>query len=206
MFTSSAILDLAIAAVIALCVFFGMRRGLVRSLADLAACIAALIAASLAAGHCAPLVVERLRPLLEGQVSEAITIYLQGLLTESGTDGLLDGLLDSASGAIDGVAGTAVEIIAGTILLNIAYVALYVAVFLMVALLLRFAVRLLDRAAKLPVLHQANTLGGLMFGFLKGFLIVALVLWLDGKLGMLIAPQALESSVLASFITKLLPA
>ena len=206
MFTSSVILDLAILVVIGLWVFLGMRRGLIRSLAELVSFLVSLLGASLVAGHYAPLVVERIRPLLEGQVSQAITAYLQGILTESGTDGLLGGLLESASGTIDGVAGTAVEIIAGTILLNIAYVSLYAITFLALAFLLRFVVRLLDGVAKLPLLHQANTIGGLIFGFLKGLLIVMLVLWLDGKLGLLIAPQALESSVLASLITKLLPA
>ena len=46
MITSSVILDLVLIAIVAVCVFFGAKRGLFRTLADLAAYLVALIGAA----------------------------------------------------------------------------------------------------------------------------------------------------------------
>ena len=77
-------IDLAIAAVVALLAVLGWRRGLFRSLAELAAMVLALVIAAQAANMAAPVVVDRfLRPA----AYEAIEARLEEMDLGGGLDG-----------------------------------------------------------------------------------------------------------------------
>lgn len=207
MITSSVILDLVLIAIVAVCVFFGAKRGLFRTLADLAAYLVALIGASWLANQFTVQVMEHLRPIAEHQVSQSITEYLTSLTTDSSYTGFLKGLLDSLtdSGTIDDIANVAVDVLADTILHNMAYMLLFVVAFVLLVVALKLVIRLVDTALKLPVLHQMNTLGGVLVGALKGVVLVLLLLWLNEQTGLLVDPQALEASVAAPILLQLLP-
>ena len=207
MITSSVILDLVLIAIVAVCVFFGARRGLFRTLADLAAYLVALIGASWLANVFTAQVMEYLRPVMESQVSQSITDYLTALTENSGYSGILKGLLDTlmAGDTIDDIANVAVDVLADTVLHNMAYMLLFVVAFVLLVVVLKLVIRIVDSALKLPVLHQMNTLGGVLAGALKGVLLVLLVLWLNEQTGLLVTPQALEASVVAPILLQLLP-
>lgn len=207
MITSSVILDLVLIAIVAVCVFFGAKRGLFRTLADLAAYLVALIGASWLANQFTVQVMEHLRPIAEHQVSQSITEYLTSLTTDSSYTGFLKGLLDSltGSGTIDDIANVAVDVLADTILHNMAYMLLFVVAFVLLVVALKLVIRLVDTVLKLPVLHQMNTLGGVLVGALKGVVLVLLLLWLNEQTGLLVDPQALEASVAAPILLQLLP-
>ena len=208
MLTSSVILDVLLLAIFAACVSLGWKRGLFRTLAELVSWLAALLGAAAAANAFTPVVMERLRPVLEGQVSQAIGDYLQSLVDETGYEGLFGGLLESLTqgGAVDGMADAAVEILSEAVLRNLAYALLFLVSFVAIALLLKLAVGLVDRVLKLPLLRQVNAAGGILAGALKGLLLVLLVLWLGETTGLLATPQAMEASVVAPILLKLLPA
>ena len=137
MIASSVILDVLLLAIFAVCVYLGVRRGLFRTLAELVSWIIALLLSSAVANAFTTVVMDRLRPVLEGQVSQAITDYLQALVDETGYEGLF---------------------------------------------------------------------GGLLAGALKGLLLVLLELWLGETTGLLATGQAMDSSVFAPILLKLLPA
>ena len=208
MLTSSVILDVLLLAIFAACVSLGWKRGLFRTLAELVSWLAALLGAAAAANAFTPVVMERLRPVLEGQVSQAIGDYLQSLVDETGYEGLFGGLLESLTqgGAVDGMADAAVEILSEAVLRNLAYALLFLVSFVAIALLLKLAVGLVDRVLKLPLLRQVNAAGGILAGALKGLLLALLVLWLGETTGLLATPQAMEASVVAPILLKLLPA
>ena len=208
MLTSSVILDVLLLAIFAACVSLGWKRGLFRTLAELVSWLAALLGAAAAANAFTPVVMERLRPVLEGQVSQAIGDYLQSLVDETGYEGLFGGLLESLTrgGAVDGMADAAVEILSEAVLRNLAYALLFLVSFVAIALLLKLAVGLVDRLLKLPLLRQVNAAGGILAGALKGLLLALLVLWLGETTGLLATPQAMEASVVAPILLKLLPA
>ena len=208
MITSSVIVDRVLIAIVAVCVFLGAKRGFFRSLADLAAYLISLIGASFLANQFTPQVMEHLRPVLEGQVSQSITDYLTALTTtDASYSGLLKGLLDTLTenGTIDDVANVAVEVLADTILHNMAYMLLFLAAFVVLVVVLKLVIRVVDTALKLPVLHQMNTLGGILAGAVKGLVLVLLLLWLNEQTGLLVDPQALRASVAAPFLLQLLP-
>ena len=205
MLQSSVILDIAIAAVLVLSVWIGGKKGLFRSLAELVVYLLGLIGASLAAGALTDRVVELLRPVLESKVSEAISDYITGALADVPFGGAIAGLEGIGDLAGD-AAQEAVDLLVETLLYNLAYVLVFLAVFLVFVLVLRIVINLGDLLLRLPVLHEMNTLGGILIGALKGVLIVCLILWLDSKAGVLLSPGAVQGSYIAPFLLKILPA
>ncbi len=207
MISSSVILDLVILGIFLLCVWLGARKGLFRSLAELLASLAALVGASWAAGQFAQAAVGWLRPLLESSVSQAIEQYLAGIAGEEGYTGILADLLGRLTGQLspDGIAGVAVDAMVDSVLYNIAYALLFLAAFVLLMIVLKIVIRAVDTVLKLPVLHQVNTLGGLLFGALEGLLLILLLLWLEERTGLLVDSRALDASLIAPHLVKLLP-
>ena len=202
MLQSSVILDVAIVLMFALSVWIGAKKGLFRSLAELVVYLVGLVGANLAAGGLTDRVVDLLRPVLESQVSEAITDYISGTLSELPFGEALAGLENVGDLTGDAAAGM-VDLMVETLLYNLTYVIVFLAVFLLLVLLLRLIINLGDFLLRLPVLHEMNTLGGILIGAVK---VVCLILWLDSKTGLLLDSSAVQSSHIASFLMKILPA
>lgn len=227
----SAIMDLAILGVLALCVVMGARKGLFRSLMGLLAVVAALAAAAWAADLAADFVIDRmLRPATEAAVEERVDQMLAeetavsspleemeevvaaipndfirrqasallgtlGLSAEAAERSTREALLEGAGQVVDTVLDTVVR--------GILRSGLCFALFLLISLILRLAVRALDVTFHLPVLKQANWLGGLVFGAAKGLVLVCLGVWLLGSLGLWVTAEAVESSHLLKFFADL---
>ena len=205
MIASSVILDLAILGIFLLCLWLGARKGLFRSLADLAASLAALVGASWAAGYLAQTAVEWIRPLLEERVTGAIEGYLAQAAGGEEYAGILADLLVRLSGQIPPEGAGAVEALADLVLGNIAYALVFLGAFVLLMVVLKLVIRAVDTVLKLPLLHQANTLGGLLFGALEGLLLILVLLWLEERTGLLVDSRALEGSLLAPYLVNLLP-
>ena len=205
MIASSVILDLAILGIFLLCLWLGARKGLFRSLADLAASLAALVGASWAAGYLAQTAVEWIRPLLEERITGAIEGYLAQVAGGEEYAGILADLLVRLSGQIPPEGAGAAEALADLVLGNIAYALVFLGAFVLLMVVLKLVIRAVDTVLKLPLLHQANTLGGLLFGALEGLLLILVLLWLEEKTGLLVDSRALEGSLLAPYLVNLLP-
>ena len=219
----SAIMDLAILGVLALCVVMGARKGLFRSLMGLVAVIAALAAAVWASNIAADFVIDRmLRPATEAAIEERVDQMLEeetavsspleemeevvdfireqarsllgtlGLSAEAAERSTREALLEGAGQIVDTVLDTVVRGILQSVLCFI--------LFLLVSLVLRLATRALDITFHLPVLKQANWLGGLLFGAAKGLVLVCLGVWLLGHLGLWVTEDAIEGSYLLKIV------
>ena len=198
MLTSSVILDIVILAVVAVSAVIGAKRGLFRSLAELVCYIAAYVITSLLAGSLAASAAQWLRPIAEERIRALVGDYLSGVLEEVPSllsGGFLEDLLDHALP----------EAIVEQALYNLAYAIVFVVVFLLVVIALRLLIRAVDTVLKLPLLHEANALGGGAIGALKGLVIVGLLLWLARQTGHLISAGAMEESILAPIFLKILP-
>ena len=126
MLQSSVILDLVIVVIFALSVWSGARKGLFRSLAELVIYLIGLVGASLAAGQLTGRVVELLRPVLENQVSDAISGYISGALADVPFGEAIAGL-EGVGELAGNVAAEAVNVLAETLVYNLAYVLVFLA-------------------------------------------------------------------------------
>lgn len=219
----SAIMDLAILGVLALCVVMGARKGLFRSLMGLVAVIAALAAAVWASNIAADFVIDRmLRPATEAAIEERVDQMLEEETAVSSPLEEMEEVVDAIPNdfirqqaekllgdlgvsaqtaqhagreALLDLAGQLVDTVLESIVHSLVYALLYLTCFALVSLVLRLAVRALDLTFRLPVLHQLNTLGGVLFGAAKGAILIWLGLWVLGSMG-LVTPEIQSGSYL----------
>lgn len=187
------LIDLFLAAILALFVYRGTHRGFVLTLCSLAAVIVALIGANLLANALAPKVADFLQPRLEQSIRESLEEKAQevsaidslgeedvlaalkdkGGVYEWAADGLedllrsvpTDSLAQQAAAAAAGVA----EELARSLLFLLSFVLLLIAWGILS--------HALNLVAKLPVLKSLNrTLGGAL-GLLKGFVVIYVAAW-----------------------------
>lgn len=224
-------IDIAIVAVVALCVLLGRRRGLFRSLLGLTAVVLAMLLASRVASFGAELVIdELLRPAaaaaMEQRVDEllaesAVTLSpmeemervvsaipndfvreraaaLLGkmeLSTQSAlTHSARETLLELGSSLLDTVLDTAVR--------GMLYGTIYLVAFLVVTVALKLAARALELTLKLPLLRQANQLGGLLFGAAEGVVLVCAAVAILGHMELWVTPDTIRSSLLLRFVAQ----
>ena len=221
--SASVMIDLVSAAVFLLCVWLGAKRGLFRSLAELAIIVVALLAAAQAARYGTELVVEQmLRPATEAAIEQRVDEMMAegvGALSpreemEQVVDAIPNDFIRQQAEKLLGdlgvsaqtaqhagrealldLAGQLVDTVLESIVHSLVYALLYLTCFALVSLVLRLAVRALDLTFRLPVLHQLNTLGGVLFGAAKGAILIWLGLWVLGSMG-LVTPEIQSGSYL----------
>lgn len=203
--SASVIIDIAIVAVPVLCLILGAKRGLFRSLAELVALLAALVLAAQAATYAAAFLMER---VVYPAAEKAVTEQVEALLAENGSefspaeelermlDALPEGFVRDRAGELlaemnlpETVSGREpllklamelTETVLDTAVRSLVYIILYLLCFVILLILLRLLIRVLDLPFRLPVLRQLNWLGGVLFGAVKGAVLVWLgvtVLW-----------------------------
>ena len=217
------IIDLVLAAVLAVFALLGARKGLIRSLMALVSVVVALIGATLLTAMFVEPVTDLVYPKVEERVLEQFErdIPSDALAAEDGdlsAGGLLPDELSEAldtlkrfgvsDDAIDGVtksvtdsAVSAAERAAYLLVKTIVQAALFLAFFLALMLLLRLLTHGLDRLFSLPVLAQLNGLGGAAFSLMEGALLIFLIVFLAPRLGVTwFADHAAGTHLLAWFL------
>ena len=208
------IIDLVLAAVLAVFALLGARKGLIRSLMALVSVVVALIGATLLTAMFVEPVTDLVYPKVEERVLEQFErdIPSDALAAEDGD--LLGEALDTlkrfgvSDDAIDGVtksvtdsAVSAAERAAYLLVKTIVQAALFLAFFLALMLLLRLLTHGLDRLFSLPVLAQLNGLGGAALSLMEGALLIFLIVFLAPRLGVTwFADHAAGTHLLAWFL------
>lgn len=214
------IIDLVLAAVLAVFALLGARKGLIRSLMALVSVVVALIGATLLTAMFVEPVTDLVYPKVEERVLEQFERDIPssaasagGLLPDELSD-LLGEALDTlkrfgvSDDAIDGVtksvtdsAVSAAERAAYLLVKTIVQAALFLAFFLALMLLLRLLTHGLDRLFSLPVLAQLNGLGGAALSLMEGALLIFLIVFLAPRLGVTwFADHAAGTHLLAWFL------
>lgn len=231
MFPTSVIIDIAIAAVMVLCIVLGRSRGLFRSFMGLAAVVIALVLASRAANFGADLVIENvLRPAASAAMEQRVDEMLaEPVLTTSPlaemeqvigaipnefirekAGQLLEKmelsteamLTHSARETLLEMGGSLLDTVLDTAVRGVLYAAICLVVFLVVTIALKILSRALDFTLKLPLLRQVNQFGGLLFGTVEGVVLVCLAVKLLGHAGLWVTPETIRGSFLLKFVAQ----
>lgn len=180
------LIDLIIIAIIILCTFIGYKRGLVKIAFSLCTFIIALIISLILYKPVSTLVINNteIDENIENTIIEKI--LPEGLSKtdefELGDD-VYHALLKEGKYSIESIAETFSTKIIETIVMLL--------LFTIAKIVLRFVTVLADLIAKLPLLNTFNHLGGTIFGFLQGGVIILVVFSLIS----LFAPMLDESFI-----------
>ena len=203
----SLILDIAVVAILLLCLIIGGSRGFIRSLLGVVILAAALLGSSILANALADPVTEWVTPRVEQYVLDRLTdghseeaVSAAAASDNASLSQLVD--FDAITGMAKKAMDSAVE--AGKNLRSLVYAVLFLVSFLVLTLLLRLITSPLHLAARVPVLSTLNRLAGAALGLCIGILLMfaaASVLQWTG----LVSPAALRDTYLLQYFTQQSP-
>lgn len=193
------ILDFLVISVIVLCIFFGIRRGFVRSAAELAGFILAIYLSFFLSGVIADYIYDAsIKPSIENKVYSSIDNTAESSVAEAVNttwENLPDYIINMANKigiSADSIIKTAndniknntstKEIVSGVadavvrpIVVPLVKTITGTLIFVILMFLARFLAKIIGRAFRLPILGTINrTLGGL-FGLANGVLVAAVI-------------------------------
>ena len=214
----SYIIDVVIVLLVAFFAWRGAAKGLILSLCGLAAVFVAFIGAQiLSTLFCGP-VANIIKPVIETSVTEAVEetirrgtasaamsvedVQLSGILTALRETEMFQGLtqfLEDAirSDALKQGASTAVQTVAQYLSLLIARTLLFALSYIAIVLAWFLVSHALDLAFHLPILAEVNLAGGLLFGLVKGVLLIIVLVWLGQMAGLV--PAEPDTPILSLF-------
>jgi len=222
----SVIIDLLIAAILALSIYLGWTKGMVRGLLTLAGTILALIVASQIADVASDLVVERvIRPAtlsaieqhadelnpesFDGieQIEQVIDAIENDLVREKAKELLSTVNLPTGEFTRDAVLRIGCELV-DTVLRgavrDILSAVIFILCFALISLALRPVIWMVEQAFRLPLLRELNQFGGLLSGAVRGILLVLIGVWVLRLTGMYLTEEVIAESYLLKSAVMLL--
>lgn len=215
------IIDIILAALLAVCLIVGRKRGFVKSLMDLASNLIAFILARVVSVQLAPQIFaqyfeQRAYSSLNRELASAgssassqvqsaldsIPESLDGFLGMLGVDkkSMASALSQKLEESGADIAEVLMNNIVSPVLTAIIKLLVFVAVFVLAVLILKIATLLLDKLTELPAVKQANEIFGLLFGAVKGVIVIAVACFALELIAGVIGNDSLTSLVESSRI------
>ena len=189
----SIVVDLIIVAIILLSTFLAYRKGLITLAIQLVAVIIAIV----------------LTLLLYKPVSNVIINvtgideFIQNAILEEAND-IMTNEEEGANQVVETIQNNMLPETARTISINIIEGAVILILYIVIRIILKFVTALANLVAKLPILNQLNQLGGIIYGALRGILIVYILLLLVNLSGEIEPQNQVYTMVQESYIGKMM--
>ena len=187
------IIDVIIVLFILLSVFLGYRKGLVSLGIHLVAFIVALLIAFILYRPIGNLIINttEIDESLQGVISEKLEEVVVGNNEETTTNSLIG---DIQNGAVSETSKS--------LSMNIIYGVTVIVLFIILRIALVFISAIANWIAKLPILKQANKAGGIIYGLLRGVLIVYVLLLIINLVITLNPQSGLNEMINETYLTK----
>lgn len=159
------ILDLIIVLVIALSTFIGYRRGLVKTAINILSFFIALAISIILYKTVGNIIINNTQ--IDDRIEQTITSKIVTENFEEKYDMLPDSLVLTGENKINEISKALTE--------KIIYIGTFAVLFLVLKIALIFIKILADLITKLPIIKQFDKTGGLIYGLVKGVLIVTVI-------------------------------
>lgn len=195
------ILDVVLLLLLALCIFIGYKRGLVKVVFGLVAIIGALVITVILYRPITNLIINNT------QIDENIASAIEEKLTpkeeekSEESDKFLDKYISDTKNNIEtGIVKSTSQIIA----VNVVSISVSLILYIVVRIALTIVGMVTDVFAKLPIIKQFNKAGGTIYGTLEGILIIYGILAVTFFIVTATNNIEVENFIDTSFITKFL--
>jgi uncharacterized membrane protein required for colicin V production len=188
------IVDLIIIAIIVLSTFLAYRKGLVKLALGLCSFIIAIVLTFIFYQPVSNLVINVTR--IDETIENAIYEKANNIMKENETDSELTNQI------IETTKNEMLPETARTLATNIVRGGVILILFVAIKIALRFITALADAIAKLPILNQINKAGGIVYGILRGILIIYVALLILTIPGQINPNNTVNQSVDQSFLGK----
>ena len=187
------VVDIIIIAIILLSTFLAYKKGLITLAIQLVSVIIAIV----------------LTLLLYKPVSNVIINVtgidemIQNAILEEAND-IMTNNQENANQVVESIQNNMLPETARTISINIIEGAVILILYIVIRIALKFVTALANLVTKLPILNQLNQLGGIIYGILRGLLIVYILLLLVNLSGEIEPQNPAYTAVEESYIGKVM--
>lgn len=205
-------LDLIVIAIILLSTFLGYKKGLIGVAFKIVSFIIAIIITLILYKPVSNIIIEN----TSWDETIEITIYdkLSGTRVEEGekiskeeTD--LPGIVvnyinDGIENTVKQAQENVVQMVSKNLTQSVIQIITMIAIFIVTKLLLLFAKVILEAVAELPIVKQFNEIGGILYGILRGLIIIFVLLAIASFILPMLNQTIILSYIEQSFITRIL--
>ena len=187
------VVDIIIIAIILLSTFLAYKKGLITLAIQLVSVIIAVV-----------LTLILYKPVSNVIINvTGIDEMIQNAILEEAND-IMTNNQENANQVVESIQNNMLPETARTISINIIQGAVILILYVIIRIILRFVTALANLVAKLPILNQFNKLGGVIYGILRGLLIVYILLLLVNVSGEIDAKNKVYTTVEESYIGKMM--
>jgi len=188
------VVDLIIIAIIALSAFLGYRKGFVTLAIKFFAFIIAIAITFIIYKPVANVVINVTG--IDESIENAILEKANDIMTNEENETSNKMLEEAKTGILPQTAREiAVNIVTGGVVLIL---------FIAVRIALKFVTALANIVAKLPIIKQFNEMGGLLYGVLRGVLVVYIAMLLIGVVGQIDPQNSIHQNINESYVGKMM--
>lgn len=185
------IIDIILIAILLLSAFSGYKKGLVKLGAKLFAGIIAIIVTIVIYKPVSGAIINNTQ--IDEKIQDAILQNTTNIINEnSETPNIITNQVKN-------------EILpneAENIAKNAVYILTAIVLFIIVKIVLSIVISLMDFVANLPILKQFNEVGGIIYGILRGILIICICVLLMGVITKINPENTLNDKIQSSYLTK----
>lgn len=183
------IIDVILIAIILLSAFLGYKKGLVK------------LGAKLFAGIIAIIITVIIYKPVSGMIIKNTTIdeKIKNTIIQN-----TENVIDENSKVPQTVTNQILPEEAENISKNVVYAITAVVLFILVKIVLSIVISLMDFVANLPILKQFNEVGGIIYGIIRGILIVCICILLSGVYTKINPESTLNNMIQSSNLTKVI--
>ena len=188
--------DIVIIAIILLSTFLAYRKGLVKLAIQLFSFVIAIVVTFILYIPISNFVINA--TAIDETIENAIYEKANDIMVES------EGSNELANQVVDTAKNEMLPETARTLAINIVRGGIIIILFIGLKIALRFVTALADLIAKLPIIEQINQLGGLVYGILRGIIIIYACLLILSVSGQIIPENQINQGVEQSYIGKVM--
>lgn len=190
------LIDLILIAIIALFTFIGYKKGLIKVAFGLVSFILAIVISVILYKPVSSFIINYtpLDDYIENTVSERLT---SSETTKEETDKIVSNYYNNIKNA-------STSVIASGISKTVINISSMLIVFIVVKIILLFFKFIGDLVAKLPLIKQFNSAGGFIYGLLKGFVIIYIILAIIAVLAPIVDINNIVTIINSSIITNIM--
>ena len=189
----SIIVDLIIIAIILLSTFLAYKKGLITLAIQLVAVVIAVVLTLILYKPVSNLIIN----------VTSIDETIQNAILEEAND-IMTNEEEGANQIVETIQNNMLPETARTISINIIEGAVILILYVIIRIALKFVTALANLVSKLPILNQFNKLGGVIYGILRGLLIVYIILLLVNLSGEIEPQNVVYTSIQDSYIGKMM--
>ena len=187
------IIDIILIAIVLLSAFLGYKKGLVKLGAKLFAGIIAIILTIIVYKPVSGMIIN----------NTSIDEKIKDTIIQNATD-VIDKNEQMPNSITNQLENNILPEQAENLSKNVVYAVTAVVLFIFVKIILSIVISLMDFVASLPLLKQFNEVGGIVYGLVRGVLIVGICILLMGAYTKINPESGLNSKIQSTYITKMI--